>query len=130
MKEIKDPFVDIILPNYNGEQFLEESVNSIINQTYKNWKLFIIDDSSQDNSKKIINNYRTHNINTTYLSKNKGVAFCRNLGIRHSNSKYISFIDSDDYWTQDKLKEQIFFMEKFNYEFTYTNYTPFIVKKK
>ena len=125
----KDPDVDIILPNYNNGKYLKETINSIIAQTYENWKLFIIDDNSQDNSKEIIGNYKNEKINIVYLFKNKGVAFCRNLAIRLSNSKYIAFIDSDDYWTQNKLKEQILFMEKFNHEFTYTNYTPFIVKK-
>ena len=125
----KDPDVDIILPNYNNGKYLKETINSIIAQTYKNWKLFIIDDNSQDNSKEIIGNYKGEKIEIVYLSKNKGVAFCRNLAIRLSDSKYISFIDSDDYWSQNKLKEQILFMEKFNHEFTYTNYTPFIVKK-
>ena len=125
----KDPDVDIILPNYNNGKYLKETINSIIAQTYENWKLFIIDDNSQDNSKEIIGNYKNEKINIVYLFKNKGVAFCRNLAIRLSNSKYIAFIDSDDYWSQNKLKEQILFMEKFNHEFTYTNYTPFIVKK-
>ena len=124
------PFVDVILPNYNKAEFLEESINSVTTQTYNNWKLFVIDDNSQDDSKKIINNYKSRNIKAIYLYKNKGVAFCRNLGIRLSDSKYISFIDSDDYWSQNKLEEQILFMEKFNHEFTYTNYTPFTVKKK
>ena len=124
----KDPDVDIILPNYNNGKYLKETINSIIAQTYQNWKLFIIDDNSQDNSKEIIGNYKNEKNNIVYLSKNKGVAFCRNLAIRLSDSKYISFIDSDDYWSQNKLKEQILFMEKFNYEFTYTDYTPFDVK--
>ena len=124
----EEPFVDIILPNYNKAEFLEETINSIISQTYNNWKLFVIDDNSQDNSKKILNNYKNKNIKITYLHKNKGVSFCRNLGIRMSDSKYISFIDSDDLWSQEKLKEQIFFMDKFNYDFTYTDYTPFILK--
>jgi len=124
-----NPQVDIILPNYNKGKFIEETINSIIRQTYKNWNLFIIDDSSKDDSKSIISNYKKEkNINIIYLSKNMGVAFCRNLAMRLSNSKYISFIDSDDYWTEDKLKKQIFFMEKFNYTYTYTDYTPFIFK--
>ena len=121
-------FVDVILPNYNKAEFIEESINSVTTQTYNNWKLFVIDDSSQDDSKKIINNYKSRNIKAIYLYKNKGVAFCRNLGIRLSDSKYISFIDSDDCWSQYKLEEQILFMEKLNYEFTYTDYTPFVVK--
>ena len=123
--------VDVILPNYNKAEFLEEAINSVISQSYKNWKLFIIDDGSEDSSKQVIENYKKNtNINVIYLSRNKGVAFCRNLGIRLSNSKYIAFIDSDDYWTQNKLEEQIYFMEKFNYGFTFTNYIPFFLKKK
>ena len=128
MNENKNAFVDIILPNYNKDKFLKESIDSIISQTYQNWQLYIIDDNSQDNSKKILNDYKNEKINIIYLSKNKGAAFCRNLGIRVSNSKYISFLDSDDYWSPNKLEDQIFFMEKFNYKFTYTNYIPFIVK--
>ena len=124
-------FVDVILPNYNKAEFLEEAINSVISQSYKNWKLLIIDDGSEDSSKQVIENYKKNtNINVIYLSRNKGVAFCRNLGIRLSNSKYIAFIDSDDYWTQNKLEEQIYFMEKFNYGFTFTNYIPFYLKKE
>ena len=121
--------VDIILPNYNKEMYLEETVNSVIKQTYDDWKLFIIDDCSTDNSKKIIEKYSSHKkINTIYLKKNMGVAFSRNLGMRTSNSKYISFIDSDDLWSDNKLKDQINFMEKNSYFFTYTDYIPFFHK--
>ena len=124
------PFVDVILPNYNKSEFLEEAINSVISQSYKNWNLLIIDDSSNDASNKIILKYKNEqNIKIILLKKNKGVAFCRNLGVRISKSKYIAFIDSDDYWTKDKLSEQINFMEKFTYDFTYTNYTPFTLKK-
>ena len=122
--------VDVILPNYNKAEFLEEAINSVISQSYKNWKLFIIDDGSEDSSKQVIENYKKNtNINVIYLSRNKGVAFCRNLGIRLSNSKYIAFIDSDDYWTQNKLEEQIYFMESNNFTFTYTDYVPFFENK-
>ena len=108
------PFVDVILPNYNKAEFLDEAINSVISQSYKNWKLLIIDDGSNDASSKIILKYKNEkNIKTIFLSKNKGVSFSRNLGIRLSNSKYIAFIDSDDYWTKDKLADQIFFMENF-----------------
>ena len=125
----KTPFVDIIMPNYNKEKFIEESINSVIAQTYYNWKLFIIDDNSDDNSKKIINNFKNNKIEIIALKKNKGVAFCRNLAIRCSNSKYIAFIDSDDYWSANKLKEQINFMEEFNCALSYTDYTPFFEKR-
>ena len=65
------------------------------------------------------------NITIIKLYKNKGPSFCRNYAMRISKSKYISFIDSDDSWLSDKLEKQIFFMEKNNLDFTYTDYIPF-----
>ena len=126
----KDPFVDVIMPNYNKGEFLEESINSVIAQEYKNWNLFIIDNLSKDNSIGILNTFKNkhNNINIFFLSKNKGVAFSRNLGIRLSKSKYISFLDSDDFWSPKKLKDQINFMEKSQKVFSYTDYTPFFLK--
>tara|TARA_Y100000590_G_scaffold470002_1_gene661224 strand:+ start:3095 stop:3862 length:768 start_codon:yes stop_codon:yes gene_type:complete len=123
-----DAKVDIILPNYNKSQFIEETINSIKSQTYKRWNLLIIDDKSKDNSKEILKKHECNNIKTILLPKNKGVSFCRNLGMRLSNSDYIAFIDADDYWSDDKLNTQISFMDKFNYDFTYTDYVPFIEK--
>ena len=75
----KYPYVDIIIPNYNKGRFLEESIASVIKQTYKNWNLFIIDDKSNDNSKEIINKYEKNNIRSIFLPRNKGVSFCRNF---------------------------------------------------
>ena len=119
-------FVDVILPNYNKAEFLEEAVNSVITQTYKNWHLYIIDDNSSDNSEEIIDKFSNlKNITIIKLQKNKGPSFCRNYALRISKSKYISFIDSDDSWLSDKLEKQINFMEKHNLSFTYTDYTPF-----
>ena len=121
-----ETFVDVILPNYNKAQFLEEAIRSVIEQTYKNWHLYVIDDNSTDNSKKIIDKFSDlKNVTIVKLKKNKGPSFCRNLGMRISSSKYISFIDSDDSWVLDKLEKQILYMEKNNLTFTYTDYTPF-----
>ena len=118
--------VDVILPNYNKAEFLEEAINSVTTQTYKNWHLYIIDDNSSDNSEEIIDKFSNlKNITIIKLQKNKGPSFCRNYALRISKSKYISFIDSDDSWLSDKLEKQINFMEKHNLSFTYTDYTPF-----
>ena len=118
--------VDVILPNYNKGEFLEEAINSVIVQTYKNWHLYIIDDNSNDSSKEIIDKFSNlKKVTIIKLQKNKGPSFCRNYGLRISKSKYISFIDSDDSWLSDKLEKQIYFMEKHNLSFTYTDYTPF-----
>ena len=122
----KDPFVDVIMPNYNKGQFLEEAINSVINQTYKNWYLYIIDNHSVDNSLQVIKKFSNlNNIKIILLKKDKGPSFSRNYGMRISKSKYISFLDSDDGWAKDKLEKQISFMEKNNFNFTYTDYTLF-----
>jgi len=129
MNEKNQPYVDIILPNYNKNEFLEEAINSIIKQSYKNWYLYIIDDCSKDNSWSIIEQFSNlQNIRRIKLSKNMGPSFCRNYGMRLSKSKYISFIDSDDIWTLNKLEKQIPFMEKNKLDFTYTDYIPFFEK--
>jgi len=119
-------FVDVILPNYNKAEFLEDAINSVITQTYKNWHLYIVDDNSNDNSIKVIDKFlNLENVTVIKLYKNKGPSFCRNYAMRISKSKYISFIDSDDTWVSNKLEKQIIFMEKHNLSFTYTDYTPF-----
>ena len=118
--------IDIIMPSYNKANYLDDSIKSIICQSLKNWNLYIIDDNSTDDSWKIINKYsKLKNINIIKLKKNKGPSFCRNFGMRLSKSKYISFIDSDDTWNSKKLEKQIRFMEDNNFDFTYTDYTPF-----
>ena len=124
---LKEKFcVDIILPNYNKSKFLEEAIKSVINQTFKNWHLYIIDDYSTDSSWSIIKEItKLNNITRVQLNKNMGPSFCRNYGMRISKSKYISFIDSDDIWKNTKLEKQIHFMENNNLNFTYTDYVPF-----
>ena len=117
--------VDIILPNFNKGNFLQETIDSILAQSFKDFNLFIIDDNSTDNSIRIIDKYTDSRIKFVKLKKNKGVYFCRNLGMRISKSKYISFIDSDDYWDENKLKNQISFMDNHKYKFTYSDYIPF-----
>ena len=126
----EEPFVDVILPNYNKAEFLEEAINSVITQTYKNWHLYIIDDHSNDSSLKIIDKFSDlKNVNIIKLNKNMGPSFCRNYVMRLSKSKYISFLDSDDSWFEDKLEKQIFFMEENDLSFTYTDYIPFFENK-
>ena len=126
----EESFVDVILPNYNKAEFLEEAINSVITQTYKNWHLYIVDDHSTDNSRQIIDKFANlKNVTIIVLNKNKGPSFCRNYAMRISKSKYISFIDSDDSWKNNKLEKQISFMEKNNLTITYTDYTPFFENK-
>ena len=123
--------VAIVLPNYNSAPYLEETINSIINQTFKNWELIIVDGNSNNETQKILKKYTNHKgITIIWLKKNKRAGFCRNLAIRNSKSDYIAFIDSDDIWEKDKLTKQLDFSVKNNYYFTYTNYQPFKSKNK
>ena len=118
--------VDVILPNYNKFNFLEEAINSVLAQTFKNWHMYIIDDHSTDNSWSIIKKFSNlNNLTQIRLDKNMGPSFCRNYAMRISKSMYISFIDSDDIWTNTKLEKQIDFMKENNLYFSYTDYTPF-----
>ena len=126
-----DAKVEIILPNYNSELYISETIDSVINQTFKNWKLTIVDGNSNDETQRILQNYIRHpNINVIRLKKNKRAGFCRNLAMRSSNSDYVAFIDSDDIWDREKLSKQLDFMIKNDYRFTYTNYLPFKSEKK
>ena len=130
-ENLPDVKIEIVLPNYNSESYLSETIDSVINQTFKNWKLTIVDDNSNIETQKVLKNYINHpNINIIRLKKNRRAGFCRNIAIRNSKSEYIAFIDSDDIWEREKLSKQLDFMVKNKYYFTYTNYLPFISEKK
>jgi len=130
-KELPDVKVEIILPNYNSGNYLTETINSIINQTYKNWHLTIVDDNSNIETQKILKKYIDYpNIKIIWLKKNKKAGFCRNLAMRKSKLEYIAFIDSDDIWEKEKLSNQLDFMIKNKYYFTYTNYHSFRSEEK
>ena len=129
--ELNNTNVEIILPNYNSAPFLEETINSIITQTFENWKLTIIDGNSNTETQNILRKYINHpKINIIRLKKRKKAGFCRNLGLRKSKSEYIAFIDSDDIWEKNKLFKQLHFMIENKYHFTYTNYQPFKTNDK
>lgn len=94
----KNELISIIIPVYNTEDYLDKCLSSIINQTYKNIEIIIIDDGSTDNSKKIIKQYMNKDCRISYYyQNNSGVAIARNSGIDKAQGDYIAFIDSDDY---------------------------------
>lgn len=120
-----EPLVSVIMPVYNSERFLEDAIRSVINQIYINWELWLVDDNSTDNSKKLITNFTTidNRIKSIFLTKNSGTAIARNTAIARSTGKYIAFLDSDDIWLPEKLSKQISFMEVNGHSFTYTWYS-------
>jgi teichuronic acid biosynthesis glycosyltransferase TuaG len=119
--------VSIITPSYNSSQYIRETVQSVISQTYSDWELIIVDDGSIDNSDLIIKELVNSDtrIKAFFLKENKGVAFARNKAISEASGRYIAFLDSDDIWSSDKLEKQLKFMKINAIAFSFTSYQPF-----
>lgn len=115
--------VSIITPSYNTAKYIEETINSVLQQTYTNWELIIVDDCSTDNTDEVVSKYLTdERISYMKNDKNSGAAISRNRALREAKGKWIAFLDSDDLWEFDKLQKQISFMNNNGYHFSYTNY--------
>lgn len=116
--------ISIITPVYNGEKYIEETIISVINQTYKNWELIIIDDCSVDKTKDIVSDFAEKDSRIIYkcLDKNSGASEARNEGIKLAKGRYISFLDSDDLWKETKLEKQIKYMEENDIAISFTAY--------
>jgi len=123
--------VSIIIPYYQCKDYISKSVNSVINQTYKNWELIIIDDENTKSSESLLNKIKSkhNNIKIFYTKANVGVGLARNLGIKKSKGTFVAFLDSDDYWHKNKLNKQIIFLKKNNADICYTGYSAFYNNK-
>ncbi len=112
---MNNPKVSVIIPVFNGEKFIEKSLDSIASQTYKSFEVLIINDGSTDNSLSIIQKWMNDNsslVNVKVFSTaNSGVSFARNTGIQKSKGEYIAFLDCDDYWEDEKLETQVRILE-------------------
>lgn len=123
-EHIKEQLCSVIMPLYNSEKYIKEAVLSVLEQTYKNLELIIIDDCSTDDSKKIVNKLSLvdKRIKTVFLTENKGCADARNIGLTMSQGQYVAFIDSDDIWEKEKLEKQINVLENNNVDISFTAY--------
>ena len=120
----EQPLVSVIMPAYNAERHIAESIGSVISQTYNNWELLITDDRSNDATQQIINEYAINDsrIKLFINEQNGGAGVARNNSIKQANGRFIAFLDADDQWLPEKLTTQISFMLKNNYAFTFTAY--------
>lgn len=119
------PFVSIITPSYNAANLLPGTIQSVINQSFQDWEMLIIDDCSTDNSKDIIESFctkdpRIHYFKTT--AKSGSPSLPRNIGIENAKGKYIAFLDADDIWLPNKLELQVGQMELHNWDLSYSFY--------
>jgi len=107
-----NPMISVIMPVYNSEKYLKEAIESILNQSYKDFELIIINDGSTDDSAQIINLYKDNRIKLINNFENKGLVYSLNLGIEVSKGKYIARMDSDDICYKNRFQKQVEFMEK------------------
>lgn len=116
--------ISIITPTYNCGKFIEDTIKSVVKQTYQNWEMIIVDDCSSDNTKEIVEKYTSQDNRIKYyvLQENSGAAVARTKAMELSSGSYMAFLDSDDLWPENKLESQLNFMKENNYAFTCTDY--------
>lgn len=119
---MENELVSIIMPSWNTGNFIAESIQSVINQTYKNWELIIVDDCSTDNTDEVVSFYKDQRIKYLKNEKNSGAAITRNKALREAQGEWIAFLDSDDLWAPEKLEHQINFMKNNGYNLSFTEY--------
>lgn len=114
--------VSIIMPTYNCAKFIGKTIESVLNQTYSNWELIIVDDCSKDNTEEVVKAFNDSRIKYNKLENNSGAAIARTEAMKIASGTYMAFLDSDDLWKKDKLEKQLKFMKENNYNFTCTAY--------
>jgi len=111
-----EPLVSVIIPVYNAEKYIKQTILSVQEQTYKNWELLIIDNCSNDNTQQVISAYQGSKIRIFRTEQNSGgPAVPRNIGIKNANGKYLAFLDADDLWKDIKLEVQIPYLKKHDF---------------
>ena len=124
--------ISIVVPVFNAEKFIEETIETVLNQTYTDWELLLVDDCSKDSSVLLIESRiqklkekdetKADRIRLIRMPQNGGAAKARNAGIDAAEGRYIAFLDADDIWRTDKLEKEILYMEKHEAAFVYTAY--------
>jgi teichuronic acid biosynthesis glycosyltransferase TuaG len=114
--------VSIIMPAYNSEKYIGESIDSVLLQTYKNWELIIVDDGSVDNTRKIVTQYAQNDRRINYyFQSNQKQGKARNTGINKSKGELIAFLDSDDLWAPEKLEIQVEYLKNSQSDLLFSN---------
>ena len=129
LKKNLNPLISVIINCHNGEKYLDVCIKSVLNQTYKNWEIVFFDNNSTDKSSKIVKKYNDHRIKYFRSKKTHKLYKARNLAINKSNAEFITFLDTDDWWVNTKLEEQIhFFLSDPSLDIVYSNLYLFFQK--
>jgi len=108
------PRVSVILPTYNRAQYIEESIRSVLDQTYTDFELIVVDDASTDQTSQIVNAMNDDRVRYVRHEQNQGPAVARNMGIEHSRGDYLTFQDDDDTWVKHKLQRQVDLLDSYS----------------
>ena len=103
--------VSVIIPTYNAASFIKRNIEKVLNQTYKDFEIILVDDNSADNTIKVVKNISSE-IKVLKNETNRGPAYSRTKGVYESNSEYVTFLDADDYWDETYLEKTVSFLEK------------------
>lgn len=120
-----EELVSVIMPVHNAETFLNQSIQSVLSQTYQNWELLVVDDCSSDNSALLIHQFEATDQRIKYLKTEEpsgSPTLPRNIGIANARGRYIAFLDSDDMWLPNKLKEQLSLFKNKDTAIVFSNY--------
>jgi teichuronic acid biosynthesis glycosyltransferase TuaG len=121
---LAQPTVSVVMPAYNVKAYLEEAVRSVMNQSFQDWELVVVDDASTDETPNILQALAGEEprLVVERLAKNCGVGYCRNRALELAKGRFVAFLDSDDRWHPEKLARQLAFMQKKESPFTFTAY--------
>ena len=119
---MNNPLVSIVIPVYNGEKYISETIDSVLNQTISNIELIVVNDGSIDNTMELLLDKQRKDTRIRLINKaNSGVCSTRNVGIKNSNGTYIAFLDADDLWESDNLEEKIEAIKNSGCKWAYSN---------
>ena len=120
------PQISIVVPVYNAEKYIEQTVDMVMRQTFTDWELILVEDCSKDNSAEVLRSLESElqdaRIRVIYKEKNEGAAKARNTGIDAATGRYLAFLDADDIWMENKLSDELAFMQKKQAAFVFTAY--------
>ena len=130
--DLKQPLVSVIMPAYNAEKYIEKAIMSVVNQTYTNWELIVIDDGSKDSTSEIVEKLVKKDERIAFFAneKNMGVARTRNRGFDLAKGEYVALLDSDDIWLEEKLEKQLVLFTETDADIVYTSYGIIDVEDK
>lgn len=107
MRQFEKKLISLIMPLYNAENYVEEAIQSILDQTYSNFEMVLIDDCSTDNTMEKVTSFKDSRIKIIYNNKNMGIAYSRNIGLEFSSGEYIALLDDDDIALPDRFEKQV-----------------------